>query len=57
MNARHLKERADCGFAKTHHKEAYLSQTMNLDAIGPYNIVHLQLDIEYRNIASIAAAL
>ena len=30
---------------------------MNLDAIGPYNIVHLQLDIEYRNIASIAAAL
>ena len=43
VNARHLMERADCGFAKTHHKEAYLSQTMNLDAIGPYHIVHLHI--------------
>ena len=41
VNARHLMERADCGFAKTHHKEVYLSLTMNLVAIGPYNIVHL----------------
>ena len=36
MYARHLMERADCGFDKTRHKEAYLSLTMNLGEIGPY---------------------
>ena len=36
LNARHLMERAACGFAKTDHKEAYISLTVNLEAIGPF---------------------